>query len=144
MRSSNNGINIDGVRNIYHLNELTFKLDFIIVANHTNLHTRTVLELAYLGVPLMIEKLIMDSLVDFTRYMASYFGKYGIRVNTVSLGGVFDNQPLDFADNYISKTPLGRMSKPEDISPTVAFLLSDHSSYITGQNFIIDGGFSII
>ena len=87
---------------------------------------------------------IKGGITNLTRYMASYFGKYGIRVNTVSPGGVFDKQPVEFVDNYISKTPLGRMSQPEDISPTVAFLLSDQTSYITGQNFIIDGGFSII
>lgn len=87
---------------------------------------------------------IKGGITNFTRYLASYFGTHGVRVNTVSPGGVFDNQPTEFVDNYISKTPLGRMAHPDDISPMVAFLLSDETSYITGQNFIIDGGFSII
>ena len=64
LRSSKHGADIDGVKNIYHLNEITFKPDFIIIANNTNLHTKTILELAYLGSPLMIEKPIMDSLID--------------------------------------------------------------------------------
>ncbi len=64
LRSSKHGLNIDDVRNIYQLNELNFKPDFIIIANNTSLHSKTILKLAYLGSPLMIEKPIMDSLFD--------------------------------------------------------------------------------
>jgi NAD(P)-dependent dehydrogenase (short-subunit alcohol dehydrogenase family) len=87
---------------------------------------------------------IKGGIVNFTRYLSSYFGKNNIRVNAVSPGGVFNNQPNQFVENYIRKVPLQRMAKPDDISPAVVFLLSDDSSYITGQNIAIDGGWTAI
>ncbi|MEI6522770.1 MAG: oxidoreductase [Bacteroidota bacterium] len=87
---------------------------------------------------------IKGGIVNFTRYLASYFGKNNIRVNTVSPGGIFNNQNPEFVKKYEKKTPLARMGKPEDIAPAISFLLSDSSSFITGQNIIIDGGWSII
>ena len=85
---------------------------------------------------------IKGGIVNFTRYLACYFGPYSIRINSVSPGGVFNNQESVFVDNYIKNVPLRRMALPNDISPTVAFLLSDNSTYLTGQNIIIDGGWT--
>ncbi|MDA7855551.1 SDR family oxidoreductase, partial [Cyclobacteriaceae bacterium] len=87
---------------------------------------------------------IKGGLVNLTRYMASYLGPNKIRVNTVSPGGIFDNQNSIFVENYEKKVPLRRMGLPEDIAPSVSFLLSDESKYITGQNLIIDGGWTSI
>ena len=87
---------------------------------------------------------IKGGVINFTRYLASYYGKDNIRVNCVSPGGVFNNQPTEFVKNYEYKVPMKRMGIPEDISPAVSFLLSDESSYITGQNLIIDGGWTAI
>jgi NAD(P)-dependent dehydrogenase (short-subunit alcohol dehydrogenase family) len=87
---------------------------------------------------------IKGGIINLTRYLASYFGEYGIRVNSVSPGGIFDNQNKTFVDNYIKKVPLKRMGKPDDISPAIVFLISDQSRYITGQNMIIDGGLTIV
>ena len=87
---------------------------------------------------------IKGALVNFTRYVASYFGPRQIRVNAVSPGGIFDNQNEVFLENYCNKVPMRRLGTPEDIAPTVAFLLSDDSKYITGQNLIIDGGWVAI
>ncbi|MNL22191.1 3-oxoacyl-[acyl-carrier-protein] reductase FabG [compost metagenome] len=87
---------------------------------------------------------IKGALVNFTRYVASYFGPQQVRVNTVSPGGIFDNQNEIFVNNYCKKVPMRRLGTPEDIAPTVAFLLSDDSQYITGQNLIIDGGWTAI
>tara|TARA_A100001011_G_C14253853_1_gene819153 strand:- start:967 stop:1710 length:744 start_codon:yes stop_codon:yes gene_type:complete len=87
---------------------------------------------------------IKGGLVNLTRYMASYFGSNNIRVNCVSPGGIFDNQDINFVKNYEKKVPLGRMGNPDDIAPSVSFLLSDDSKYITGQNLIIDGGWTAI
>ncbi|GAA3925369.1 SDR family oxidoreductase [Chitinophaga oryziterrae] len=87
---------------------------------------------------------IKGGVVNFTRYLAAYMGPYNIRVNCVSPGGIFDNQPPVFVDNYNKKVPMGRMGLPADIAPSVAFLLSDESSYITGQNLIVDGGWTCI
>lgn len=87
---------------------------------------------------------IKGGMVNFTRYLASYYGPYQIRVNCVSPGGVFDNQPEKFVQNYNQKVPMRRMASPEDIAPAVSFLLSDEASYITGQNLVIDGGWTAI
>ena len=87
---------------------------------------------------------IKGGVINFTRYLASYYGKKGIRVNCVSPGGILDNQPKSFISKYNSKVPLGRMGNPEDIAPSVSFLLSDEARYITGQNLIVDGGWTSI
>ena len=87
---------------------------------------------------------IKGGLISFTRYLASYYGKHGIRVNCVSPGGIFDNQHPSFVSRYKAKVPLGRLGNPEDIAPAVSFLLSDQAKYITGQNLIVDGGFTCI
>lgn len=87
---------------------------------------------------------IKGGLINFTRYLASYYGKKGIRVNCVSPGGIFDNQHPSFISRYEAKVPLGRLGNPADIAPAVSFLLSDEARYITGQNLIVDGGFTCI
>jgi NAD(P)-dependent dehydrogenase (short-subunit alcohol dehydrogenase family) len=87
---------------------------------------------------------IKGGVINFTKYLASYFGKYNIRINCVSPGGIYNNQLSTFVNNYIEKVPMRRMGTPKDIAPSVSFLLSDNSSYITGHNLIIDGGWSAI
>ena len=87
---------------------------------------------------------IKGGIINFTRYMASYYGKKGVRFNCVSPGGIFDNQDPIFVKNYEDKVPMARMGNPDDIAPSVAFLLSDDSKYITGQNIIVDGGWTAI
>uniref|UniRef100_UPI0040482ED8 oxidoreductase n=1 Tax=Algoriphagus sp. TaxID=1872435 RepID=UPI0040482ED8 len=87
---------------------------------------------------------IKGALINFTRYLASYFGPQQIRINAVSPGGIFDNQDQVFLNNYCKKVPMRRLGNPEDIAPAVAFLLSDDSKYLTGQNLIIDGGWTSI
>tara|TARA_B110000046_G_scaffold27782_1_gene28284 strand:+ start:207 stop:950 length:744 start_codon:yes stop_codon:yes gene_type:complete len=87
---------------------------------------------------------IKGGLINLTRYMASYFGPKQIRVNAVSPGGIFDNQNSIFVQNYEKKVPMRRMGSPDDIAPAVVFLLSNDSKYITGQNIIIDGGWTCI
>lgn len=87
---------------------------------------------------------IKGGIINFSRYLASYLGPDGIRVNTVSPGGIFDNQNPIFVENYIKKVPLRRMGLPKDIAPSVVFLLSDDAGYITGQNLVVDGGWTSI
>ncbi len=87
---------------------------------------------------------IKGGLINFTRYLASYFGPYGIRANCVSPGGVFDNQNPVFVKNYELKVPMKRMGNPADMAEPVVFMLSESASYITGQNLIVDGGWTAI
>lgn len=85
---------------------------------------------------------IKGGVISFTRYLATYYGKYNVRVNVVSPGGVFDKQPRSFVDKYSKKTPLLRMAKASDMVGAVVFLASDASSYVTGHNLIVDGGWT--
>jgi len=87
---------------------------------------------------------IKGGIISFSRYLASYYGKENIRINCVSPGGIFANQHPIFVKNYEHRVPLKRMGQPNDIAPTVSFLLSDEAKYITGQNIIIDGGWTSI
>lgn len=87
---------------------------------------------------------IKGGIINFTKYLAAYFAKFNIRINCVSPGGIYNNQNSDFVKKYESKVPLGKMAQPNQISPSIVFLLSDTSSYITGHNLIVDGGWSII
>ena len=79
----------------------------------------------------------------FNKIFSFHWGEYNIRVNSISPGEIFIGQNQEFVKNYSSKVPLGRMAKEEDIIGAAVFLCSDSSSYITGQNIIIDGSFTI-
>lgn len=80
-------------------------------------------------------------LLQLTRYFASLFAP-AIRVNAVSPGGVWRNQPEVFHERYRSRTPLQRMAVEEDLKGAFAYLASDLSRYVTGQNLVVDGGFT--
>ena len=87
---------------------------------------------------------IKGGLINFTRFLASRFGRESIRINCVSPGGIFDHQDKKFVEAYERKVPLKRLGNPTDISPAVVFLLSNKSNYITGHNLVIDGGWTSI
>lgn len=87
---------------------------------------------------------IKGGIINFTRYLASWLGKYGIRVNCVCPGGIFDNQREEFVRNYNHRCPMKRMGNPEDIAPLCLFLVSDGARYITGQIIAADGGWTAI
>lgn len=86
---------------------------------------------------------IKGAVINFTRYLASYLGRYGIRANVLSPGGVFDDQDERFVEQYESRTPLSRMADPEDLKGPIVYLSADSSQYMTGQNLIIDGGWTV-
>lgn len=87
---------------------------------------------------------IKGGIINFTRYLASYLGPDGIRVNCVSPGGIFDAQNETFVKRYEAKTPLRRMADAADVAHSISFLLSDEASYITGHNLVVDGGWTAI
>jgi NAD(P)-dependent dehydrogenase (short-subunit alcohol dehydrogenase family) len=87
---------------------------------------------------------IKGGVINFSRYLASYFGKYNIRVNCVSPGGVKDEQHPSFIERYEAKSPLKRMGNADEIAPAITFLLSDEASFITGHNLMVDGGWTAI
>lgn len=87
---------------------------------------------------------IKGGIINFTRYMASYLGKDGIRVNCVCPGGIFDNQREEFLRAYNHRCPMKRMGNPDDIAPLCLFLVSDGAKYITGQIIAADGGWTAI
>jgi NAD(P)-dependent dehydrogenase (short-subunit alcohol dehydrogenase family) len=85
---------------------------------------------------------IKSGIIALTKYIATYYGKYNVRANTVSPGGIFDGQPASFVESYSRKTPLGRMGRPDEIIGAVMYLASDASSYVTGENIMVDGGWT--
>ena len=81
-------------------------------------------------------------IINLTKYMATHLAEFEIRVNCLSPGGVYNNQNDDFVKNYCAETPLNRMAVPEDYQGSIVFLLSEASSYMTGSNLVVDGGWT--
>ena len=96
--------------------------------------------------------IIKSGVINYVKQMSSYYGKYDIRVNAISPGGLYghhagsnsNTQNKTFLRRYCKKTPLSRLAFADEIANSIVFLSSDNSSYTTGINFIIDGGISII
>lgn len=83
---------------------------------------------------------VKTGLIGLTRYLATYWADAGLRVNALSMGGVYNGQPEDFVQRLSGLIPMGRMARVDEYRAAIVFLCSDASSYMTGQNLVIDGG----
>jgi len=122
---------------------LNISSDLSVIAPDQRLYRIATLEPELQPVKPVTYSVIKAGLVGLTRYLATYWNEEGIRVNSLSPGGIFDNQPEVFVRKVSNLIPLGRMANKEEYQSAVQFLCSDASSYMTGQNIVIDGGRSI-
>ena len=83
---------------------------------------------------------VKSGLLGLTRYLATYWAGKGVRVNAISPGGVYAQQPAEFVSRLTSRIPMGRMATVEEYRGAIVFLVSDASSYMTGANLVVDGG----
>jgi len=83
------------------------------------------------------------ALINLTRYLAVHWAGQGIRVNSLSPGGVLANQDVQFQSKYAERVPMGRMAQADDLVGPLVFLACSASSYLTGQDICVDGGFSL-
>ena len=86
---------------------------------------------------------IKHGLIGLTKYLATYWADQGVRVNAISPGGVFNNQDPAFVEKLTRLIPMGRMAGVDEYRAAIQFLCSDASSYMTGQNMVMDGGRSV-
>jgi NAD(P)-dependent dehydrogenase (short-subunit alcohol dehydrogenase family) len=111
----------------------------VVAPNQSLYQTPTGEQSFFKGVAYPVSK---GAVVQLTRYCAAFWGNKHVRVNTLSPGGVENNQPEHFIQEYSKRTPLGRMAHASDYHSALVFLASKRSSYVTAHNLVVDGGFT--
>jgi NAD(P)-dependent dehydrogenase (short-subunit alcohol dehydrogenase family) len=86
---------------------------------------------------------VKAGLHGLTLYLSTYWAHAGVRVNTISLGGVESGQPATFVERAAARIPLGRMALPHEFQGALVYLCSDASAFVTGANIVVDGGKSV-
>ena len=118
--------------------------DLAVIAPNQRLYRREGLPDDRQPVKPVTYSVVKTGLIGLTRYLATYWAESGVRVNAISPGGVYNNQPDEFVNRLNRLIPMGRMADIDEYQGAVLFLCSDASSYMTGSNLIIDGGRSCL
>jgi NAD(P)-dependent dehydrogenase (short-subunit alcohol dehydrogenase family) len=114
--------------------------DLAVIAPDQRLYQKTGLSADQQPVKPVTYSVVKTGLIGLTRYLATYWADAGIRVNAISPGGVYNNQPEEFIQRLANLIPLGRMAQVDEYQAAILFLCSDASTYMTGTNLVIDGG----
>ncbi|MFT6435883.1 MAG: NAD(P)-dependent dehydrogenase (short-subunit alcohol dehydrogenase family) [Candidatus Azotimanducaceae bacterium] len=122
---------------------LNIASDLSVIAPNQSLYRREGVASNLQPVKPVTYSVIKTGLVGLTRYLSTYWADKNVRSNSLSPGGVFDGQASDFVQNLTNLIPLSRMANRDEYRGAVQFLCSDASSYMTGQNIVIDGGRSV-
>jgi NAD(P)-dependent dehydrogenase (short-subunit alcohol dehydrogenase family) len=119
---------------------LNIASDLAIIAPDQRIYRRPDLSEDQQPVKPVSYSVVKTGLIGLTRYLATYWANKGVRVNAISLGGVYNAQPDEFVQKLIEVVPLRRMAHVDEYQGSIAFLCSDASSYMTGSNVVVDGG----
>jgi NAD(P)-dependent dehydrogenase (short-subunit alcohol dehydrogenase family) len=123
---------------------LNIASDLSVIAPDQRLYRKNGLEPDQQPVKPATYSVVKSGLIGLTRYLAGYWADRGVRVNALSPGGVFNDHPAGFVERLTALIPMGRMAHLAEYRSAVQFLCSPASSYMTGQNIVIDGGRSVL